>query len=191
MYRFGISVRAGISGLFLFMGDFSMNTENLEQLYEEHKKLITKTIWRNRALLTALQLEDEDVSQQLAIVMLSAIRRFDPGRSSSLAAHIRCSLQYEILNIKRRHKPHGVTGIPKGMRVGFRYIGSIMPDGAAFELPYFDDTSGLEVSKLLSDMSEIEAIAVSMRIRGFPLKRKAHTAAIAGVRQRYTALYAR
>jgi hypothetical protein len=172
------------------MEDFPMITENIDQLYEEHKKLITKTIWRNRALLKALRLEDEDVSQQLAIVMLSAIRKFNPDRSSSLAAHIRYTLQYEILNIKRRHKPHGVTGIPKGVKLSFRYLGSPMPDGEVYELPHFDDTSILEVSELLQNLPTIEAEAVSMRIRGFQLKRKAHTAAIAGLRHRYAALCA-
>jgi len=37
------------------------HTKNIEQLYEEHKNLIGKTIWNNRALLSALRLDHEDV----------------------------------------------------------------------------------------------------------------------------------
>lgn len=108
--------------------------ESVESLFEKHKNLIQKTIWRNRPLLSALHLEDEDVAQQLAIALLLAIRRFDPDRSESLTAYLRYSLQYEILNIKRRFKPHGVTGVPQGCRVDFLYLDSVLPDGGSYEL---------------------------------------------------------
>jgi hypothetical protein len=119
----------------------SIMPRNIEQLFETHKNLIKITIWKNRVLLKALRLEDDDVAQQLSIAMLKAIRNFDPERSPSLAAHIRCSLQYEILNIKRRHKPCGITGVPKGERVSFLYLDRLLPDGDRFELPVYDDFS--------------------------------------------------
>jgi DNA-directed RNA polymerase specialized sigma subunit len=162
---------------------------DIELLYEEHKHLIRSVIWKNRPLLAALRLEDEDVSQQLAIVMLSAIHRFDPERSASLVAHIRCSLQYEILNIKRRHKPHGVTGVPKGNRLDFQYLDNILSDGSTHELPVYDDTSRLDVSELLDSLTEQETEAVDRVMRGFRHRRKIHTAALEGVRRRYTLLY--
>lgn len=104
---------------------------NLESLFEQHKNLINRTIRRNRPLLSALRLEDEDVAQQLSIAMLSAIRRFDPDRSESLAACIWYSLQYEVLNIKRRYKPHGVTGVPRGYRLEFLYLDGTLPGRCA------------------------------------------------------------
>lgn len=104
-----------------------------EALYEEHKNLICRTIWRNRPLLAALRLENDDVAQQLSITMLSAIKKFDPNKSASLRVHIKHSLQYEILNMKRRHKPHGITGVPNGCRLNFHsfdnrgeYTGSVL-----------------------------------------------------------------
>jgi hypothetical protein len=158
-------------------------------LFEEHKSLIKSVIWKNHPLLAALHLDFEDVSQQLSITMLLAIRKFDPNRSESLAAHIRCSLQYEILNIKRRHKPHGVVGIPKDFRPEFRYLAGELPDGSAYELPVDDDMTAVEVSDLFGGLSEQEAEAVTLRLHGHPVRRKAHKAALEGVQRRFTPLY--
>ncbi len=120
-----------------------MSPKTTEQLFETHKNLIPQAIWKNHVLLKALRLEDEDVAQQLSIAMLRAIGNFNPARSSSLATHIRYALQYEILTIKRRHKPCGITGVPKGGRVSFLYLDRLMPDGGMFELPYYDDLSAV------------------------------------------------
>ena len=166
-----------------------MYTQSVDSLFEKHRGLITSVIRKNRPLLFALRLEDEDVSQQLSITMLSAIRRFDPGRSASLAAHIRCSLQYEILNIKRRHKPHGVTGIPKGNRLNFLYLDGILPDGDVYELPCEDDATAIELTELFDSLSEHEAQAVDLEIQGYRPRRKTHTAALDKVRQRYTDMF--
>jgi hypothetical protein len=165
-------------------------TQNLESLFEKHKNLINSTIRRNRPLLTALRLEDEDVAQQLAVKMLAAIRKFDPDRSESLAAHIRHSLRYEILNIKRRFNPHGITGIPKGYRPDFLYLDDALPGSCAYELPFCDDMSGLEVSELLESFTETEAEAVDLKIQGHPIRRKSHAAALNEAGRRYAELYA-
>ena len=166
-----------------------MYAQNADILFEKHKSLINKAIWRNRPLLAALRLEDEDVAQQLAIAMLSAIRKFNPDRSASIAAHIRCSLQYEILSIKRRHKPHGVTGVPKDRRLDFLYLDNTLPDGSRYELPSNDDVTAVEFSELLESLSEPEAEAVRLKIKGYRLRRKTHTSALSAVRRKYVALY--
>lgn len=164
--------------------------EPVESLFEQHKNLIQKTIWRNRPLLSALHLEDEDVAQQLAIALLLAIRRFDPDRSESLTAYLRYSLQYEILNIKRRFKPHGVTGIPECRRVDFLYLDNVLTGDRAYELPSDDDISSLEVSELFERLTAEETEAVFLKVYGFPIRRKVHTAALNGAGRRYKELYA-
>lgn len=164
-------------------------THSIETLYEEHKSLINSTIRRNRPLLAALRLESEDVAQDLSIAMLSAIERFNPERSESLAAHITCSLQYEILNIKRRHKPHGITGVPKGERINFLYMDDELPNGGSYEIPSYDDTSAFEVSELLESLSEPESKVIELRTNGVYLRQKAQTATLNGVRRKYNAFY--
>ena len=42
---------------------------------------------------------------------LQAIESFDDSRSDSITVHIWAQLQYAILAIKRRHKPHGFTAV--------------------------------------------------------------------------------
>ena len=167
-----------------------MYTQNENSLYEEHKNLITGVIRKNRPLLSALRLEFDDVSQHLSITLLSAIRKFDPDRSTSLAAHIRCSLQYEILNIKRRFRPHGITGVPKGYRPDFLYLDGVLTDGGVHDLPSDDDMTAIEFSELFDSLSEREDEALDMRLQGFPVRRKVHTEALDTVRHRYSVLYA-
>jgi hypothetical protein len=122
--------------------------------------------------------------------MLLAIRKFDPNRSASLATFIRYSLQYEVLRMKRRHRPHGVTSIPKGERLDFLSLDKVMPDGNAYELPFDVDMTHFELSEFFESLSESEAEAVDLRLQGYPVRRKAQTAALGRVRQRYVALYA-
>ena len=107
-----------------------MCTQRVESLFVKHKSLIESAIRRNRPLLAAIRIEHEDAAQQLAIAMLSAIRKFKPGRSLSLRAYIKTTLQYEIQKIKRHHKPHGITGVPKGARLSFLYLDNMMTSHA-------------------------------------------------------------
>jgi len=171
------------------MERMKMTTKSIETLFEEHQNLIQSMIRRNRPLLAALHLEDEDVAQDLSIRVLSAIERFDSERSESLAAHITCSLQYEILDMKRRYKPHGVTGVPKDKRMKFLYLDAVQTDGSIYEIPSYDDTSAFEVSELLENLSEPETEILDLKIKGFCLRRKTQTEALSGVRGKYTALY--
>lgn len=101
-----------------------MINKNIETLFTEYEYLIGNTIRRNRPLLAALRLDEEDVKQDLSITMLSAIENFNPKLSESLVVHIKCRLQYEILNMKRNYRPHGITGVPKGERIESLYLDS-------------------------------------------------------------------
>jgi hypothetical protein len=166
-----------------------MCLQSEELLFEEYKNLINSVMWKNRPLLSALRLEREDVSQQLSITLLSAIRKFDPSRSESLGAHIRCSLQYEILTMKRRHKPHGIKGIPGDHRPNFRYLDCELPDSGIYELPSEDDMTAIEFSDLFNSLSELETEVINLKLQGHPIRRKVHKAALEGARQKFMELY--
>lgn len=86
-----------------------INTRN--RIFTENEGMILRTIKRNRLLLRALNLDLDDVYQDLAIAALAAIDSFNPQRSEDIQAHIWMKLQYAILDIKRRHNPHGITGM--------------------------------------------------------------------------------
>lgn len=155
--------------------------KSTETLFTEHQNIIRSTIRRNQPLISALRLETEDVAQDLSIAMLSAIESFDPERSDNLAAHITCKLQFEILSMKRRHKPHGVTGVPNGERINFLRLDAARPDSLAYELPDYDDTSGIEVSELLNRLTGQKVEALQNMINGFNMRHKAHKAIISSV----------
>lgn len=84
-------------------------------LFFDYTDLIRRIMRRNRLLLYALRLEQEDVYQELAMAALTAIDTFDPSRSRSLEAHVWMKLQYRVLTMKQQYKPGGLTGL-KGLR---------------------------------------------------------------------------
>ena len=79
----------------------------------ENENMIRRVMRRNLPLIHALRLEWDDVYQELAIAALRAIESFDPSRSNSIKVHIWAKLQYAILDIKERHKPHGLAAFDR------------------------------------------------------------------------------
>ena len=96
-----------------------MDTMTRNQIFMENEEIITRVMRRNAPLLRALRLEWDDVYQELAVAMLNAINTFDPARSESLRAHIWMKLQYAVLDIKRRHSPHGMTAMGNSLSPQF------------------------------------------------------------------------
>ena len=92
-----------------------MDTITRNDLFFDYTDMIRRIMRRNRLLLYALRLEQEDVYQELAMAALMAIDAFDPSRSSSMEAHVWMKLQYAVLTIKQQHKPGGLTGL-RGIR---------------------------------------------------------------------------
>lgn len=90
-----------------------MDNITRNNIFMENLDLINRTLRRHRLLLRALQLEQEDVYQELAVAALQAIDSFDARRSESITIHIWAKLQYAILTIKRRHKPCGMTSFDR------------------------------------------------------------------------------
>ena len=86
-----------------------MDTTTRNHIFMENIELINRTLRRHRLLLYALHLELDDVYQELAIAALQAIDTYDDRRCDSVTVHIWANLQYTILTIKQRSKPHGMT----------------------------------------------------------------------------------
>ena len=72
-----------------------MDTMTRNHIFMENIDLINRTLRRHRLLLYALHLDLDDVYQELAI-------------AASITVHIWAKLQYAVLTIKRRNKPHGI-----------------------------------------------------------------------------------
>ena len=85
-----------------------MDTMTRNHIFMENIDLINCTLRRHRLLLYALHLELDDVYQELAIAARQAIDAYYDRRCDSITVHIWAKLQYAVLTIKRRHKPHGI-----------------------------------------------------------------------------------
>lgn len=72
---------------------WKITAQERNALVEAHMGCIWWTINKNRRLITAAGLEDDDVFQQLAIRMIRAIENFDPDKGKDLEQHIFAQLQ--------------------------------------------------------------------------------------------------
>lgn len=95
---------------------WSITTQERNGLVEAHLGAIWWTINRNRRLISAAGLEDDDVFQQLAVRMIRAVENYDPEKGKDLEQHIFAQLQYEVLNCKDAAKLYGLKGAPYGAR---------------------------------------------------------------------------
>ena len=136
-----------------------------------HEYMINAVIRRNRTLLKALRIEDDDAYQELYIAMLKALEVYNPMRSESLAAYIWVKLQFAILDMKKRNKPCGITGIGKN-RLTFVSVNYIYENGYTSDIPYEDDQSEIDLSDIFAMLDPSEREAVDMRMDGQYLKKK-------------------
>ena len=95
---------------------WSITTQERNALVETHLGCIWWTINKNRRLISAVGLDDEDVFQQLAIRMIRAVENYDPDKGKDLEQHIFAQLQYEVLNCKDAAKVYGIKDAPYGAR---------------------------------------------------------------------------
>lgn len=95
---------------------WTITTQERNALVETHLGCVWWTINKNRRLISAAGLDDEDVFQQLAIRMIRAVENYDPDKGKDLEQHIFAQLQYEVLNCKDGAKLYGIKGAPYGAR---------------------------------------------------------------------------
>lgn len=153
-----------------------------DSVFEEYQNILSGCVRRNLNLILDLQLEIDDVVQDLSIRLYRAIERFNDNRCPSLPAFLYRELQYEILDMRRRNKPHGIVGVPKDARPSFVYLDQPREDGLFFELPTEDD---LEIYvKSIVEMLPAEEYAVVMRkMHGEPVRKKVERQSLARARE--------
>ncbi len=110
-----------------------MSNEGRNELFGEYQNLIWWTVHRNRTLLAALRVDREDAAQELSICLMAAIEKYNPDKGASLKGFIFRKLQFGILDIKRRHKPCGLTCV-KDARPQFVYLDKPRDNGTHYEL---------------------------------------------------------
>ena len=146
-----------------------MNVLERNELALGFQNMIWWTIHNNRRLITALRLEDADVYQELMIVLLRSLNTFDPARGA-LPKYLLRQLQYGMLDLKRQHKPHGMTSIGKNA-VEFKSFDYSGDSGFSMEIPVVADWSRAELWEGIQNLTSNELAAVRLRIKGdYPRK---------------------
>ena len=96
------------------------NTYSIAQrneIVEENLWRIDAIMKRNRALILAARMDEDDVDQQLAVRLIRAVSGFDPDKGI-LEQHLMAQLQYEMLSCKDARRLLGITQAPKELRGG-------------------------------------------------------------------------
>ena len=78
-----------------------MTLEQRNQQFDEYTGIINSTVYNHQSLLKALRIEAEDLKQELAIVLLQAIEKFDPSRGAKASTYYFQQLRYGVLNLWR------------------------------------------------------------------------------------------
>ncbi len=155
-----------------------------------HEHLINAAIRRNWCLLKALKLETDDVFQELAMAMLKAIDGFNPSLSSSMDAHITARLQFAVLDLKKKHKPAGMTGL-SGARVTVTSIESCSDYEVPLEIPDTDDGfDNVHISEAIATLNSSERDVLSRRMDGFMIRGRDQVAALESAFAKIRSFYA-
>jgi hypothetical protein len=149
-----------------------MDIDIRNEIMVKNQYLIKAALRRNNVLLKALRIENDDAFQELTIAMLKAIDCYNPIRSNSITSHISAKLQFAILDLKRKHKPYGITGT-RGERVSAVSV-ECRYENDVIEIPYEDDRTLVEVSDIFAALAPPERNALNMRMDGHYLRRKKH-----------------
>ncbi len=149
-----------------------MDIKTRNRIFTENEGMILRTIKRNRLLLRALNLDLDDVYQDLAIAALAAIDSFNPQRSEDIQAHIWMKLQYAILDIKRRHNPHGITGM--GVPTPQFYSVELSEElGHPLSAPAQEVDDSYRLRQAMSRLEPQERAVVILFLDGVKLRRRA------------------
>jgi len=148
-----------------------MNIHTRNELLTENLNWVQRVINRNKLLIHALHLDYDDVYQDLCIAALHAIEHFDPEKSSSLQTHVMSRMQYEIKNLKRRYKPHGMTALNSAdvVVLSLDYTGL---DGFTIEIPCEDPCDWIDTTDILSPLSSAEREVVIEKVDGVYHRKK-------------------
>ena len=156
--------------------------------FEENQQLITGCVKRNYPLIAALRIEVEDVVQDLSLRMCRSIERYDGNRCRSLPMFLYHELQHEILDMRRRHKPHGIVGVPRDARLDVVYLDQPLEDGAYFEIPVEEDFN-IDTYDVVDALPADERAVVVKSLRGEPVRKSAERGLLESARAKLSAYF--
>lgn len=165
-----------------------MDANERNATFEDYQNLIYWCVNKNFRLIKALQLEIEDVTQELAIRLLRAIDKFDDQRSKSMSTFLCYELQYEMLNMRRRHKPYGVTGVPKDKQLPMLFLDQPREDGTFYELSTLDDDL-CDFTEAMQRLPVAEQRVVARKMQGEIIRKKADKQLLSSAQEKVTAYY--
>lgn len=159
-----------------------MDANTPDSALNEYQHILTGCVRRNLPLILALQLEVEDVVQDLTLRLFKAVERYDNNRTCPFQKFLYHELQHEILDIRKRHKPHGIVGVPRDLRLDVVYLDHPGEDGRFYEVPVDVDFDG-RVDEAIGILPQEERAVVIRKMNGEPIRKKAERERLAHARE--------
>ena len=160
-----------------------MDTIARNNAFESNRHLLHGCIKRNYPLISALRLEVEDVFQDLSLRMCRSIERFDKDQCRSLPFFLYHELQHEILNMRRRHKPYGMVGVPRDTSPDVVYLDHPKADGTYWDIPAEEDFD-VSTREFIQSLPEDERTVFVRKMNGEAIKKKTERCLLASARER-------
>ena len=160
-----------------------MDNRVRNNLFAENQHLISGCVKRNMPLITALRIETDDVYQDLSLKMCRAIEKYDNRRCLSMPLFLYHELQHEILDLRRRHKPYGMVGVPKDVRPDVIFLNHPLSDGTYFDIPADDENldSKHDISLLLTTA---EHEVITRKVNGEYIRKKTERTLLSSAREK-------
>lgn len=146
-----------------------MDTEFRNELVVNYSGFVWQAIRRNRALLIALRIDEDDAFQDLMLVLIKAIPKFDSERCDCLDKYVNAKLRFGVLDMKREYKAYGIVG-GKARPLAF-----VSGDAALSDTEYFvsgSETYLEELDDAFKTLTPLERTTVQKVCAGFPVHSK-------------------
>jgi len=176
--------------LFISKGVTKLDVITRNELLIQYEPVVKWTIKHNWPLIQALHLNADDVYQDLCIAAMKAIDCFDSQKSNSLKTHLESRLQYEVKNLKKRYRPHGLTGAHDA-DVIFISLDYQPKECRQVEIPVEAPYSMVEFKEALTILSPDEREVVEEKVQGVYHRKKEQRALLAAAQQKITNYYER
>lgn len=170
------------------LGGVKLDATTRNELFLEYENLVRWAMKKNMPLILALGLDLDDVYQDFSIAALNAIDGYDKEKSSSLATHICSRLMYEARQLKRRARPHGITGSLEKV-VSFRSLDFNQNGHAVLEVPVEAPYIDIELQEMLDMLSLDELRIVQDVLDGVYHRKKEQRDLLMGIRMKVQRYY--
>ena len=154
-----------------------MFKEKRNDMLNGYLNVINWVINLNWPLISALQLEREDVFQDLCVAAIMALDSFDPDKGCTCRSYLISKLQYAVLDLKRKHKVHGMTGYDYKNPATFVPL-NVDFDGYSIDAPSEESYELVELEMFMEGFPREQRTLISERVHGKFHRKKAERASI-------------